>query len=285
MEGPLGAALLCDRHAFELTQFSHVYLQPVALTFERREEGQPLLDRILRSLEGCPQCRRRGGGRAPNRITLTSPGEEGSGVLVRLTCTHADGGPWQCSYDGNVKRKLLLLGDASAEKTDLVRPLVYDAISDACRESVGAKVMTHHETVSLPEDAADFHVVFTVWDIAGHRFTDKRRMRAYFHGARAVMAVCDLSRERTVHELGYWLSVADRVLGKHATIVLARRRETPDALAISEARLREVVQLYRATLVLLPPKDGHPVEHVFHALGEDAIREVFGAGWRTRMYA
>jgi hypothetical protein len=285
MEGLLGASLLCDHHASELTQFSHAYLQPAVLAFERRAEGQPVLDRILRSLEECPKCRRRGGGERPHSVALTSGAEEGSEALVRLTCTRAEGGPWHCGYEGHVKRKLLLLGDASAAKTDVVRPLVYDALSDAWRETVGAKVMTRHETVSLPDDAADFHVVFTVWDIAGHRFADKRRMRAYFHGAKAVLAVCDLTQEKTVQELVYWLAVAERILGNPAMVIVAKGRETPDPLPISEARIFEVARNHRATLVLLPPKDEHLVEHVFHGLGEDAIRQVFGTRWRARMHA
>ena len=285
MEGSAGASLLCDHHAFELTQFSYAYLQPVALAFERRAEGQPVLDRILRSLENCPKCSRRGGGNGPQILALASPGGDGTEVLVRLSCTRVEGGPWQCSYEGHVKRKLLLLGDASTAKTDLVRPLVYDEISDAARETLGAKVMTRHETVNVPEEGVDFHVVFTVWDIAGHRFTDKKRMRAYFRGARCVLAVCDLSREGTVQELGYWLSVAQRILGKPTMVIAARGREAPDPLPISEVRLQELARTHHATVVILPPNDGHLVEHVFESLGEETVRDVFGTKWRARMYA
>lgn len=285
MEGSLGASLLCGYHASELAQFSHAYLQPAVLAFERRSEGQPVLDRILRSLDGCPRCRHRGGGEAPRSVALASGVAEGSEVFVRLGCTHAEGGPWQCSYEGHVKRKLLLLGDASTAKTDLIRPLVYDEISDAARETLGAKVMTRHETVSVPEEGVDFHVVFTVWDIAGHRFTDKKRMRTYFRGAKGVLAVCDLSQEKTVQELGYWLSVAQRILDKPTMVIAARGREAPDLLPISEARLRELARTHHAPVVILPPSDGHLIEHVFESLGEDTVRDVFGTKWRARMYA
>lgn len=282
MEGSFGTPGLCQQHTTELTQFTHTYLQPAALAFERREEAQPVLNRILRSLEACPRCRRRSGGPA-HSLTLTSGGDE-SQVLVRLTCTHSDGGPWRCSYAGNVKRKLLLLGDAATSKADLVRPLTYDEIPDAYRELLGAKVMTRHETVSLPEDNADFHVVFTVWDIAGHRFTNKERLRRYLHGAKAVLAVCDLAHPETVQELEYWLAVAARILGTHATVIVARGREVPDPLPISEARLREVARRHHASVLVLPPKDAHAVEHILESLGEDAIREIFGTRWRARMY-
>ncbi len=282
MEGSFGASQVCMEHAAELTRFTHAYLQPAALALERRDEAQPVLNRILRSLEACPRCRRRG--EAPVDRLMLASGSAETQVLVRLTCTHSDGGPWRCSYEGNVKRKLLLLGDAAASKADLVRPLTFDEIPDAYRDLLGAKVMTRHETVSLPEDNADFHLVFTVWDIMGHRFTNKERLRRYLHGAKAVLAVCDLARPETVQELGYWLSVAARILGAHATVIVARGREVPDPLPISEARLREVAQRHHASVVVLPPKDAHALEHIFQGLGEDAIREIFGTRWRARMY-
>ena len=231
MEGRSGASLACDLHSSDLLHFSLAYLRPAALALERRAEAEPVLDRILRSVDACPECRRRIEGRGPRRLTLSSAGAgEWPEVLVRLTCSRSRDGPWQCSYAGDVKRKVLLLGDVSAAKTDLVRPLVYDEVADAARDILGAKVMARHETVSVPDDVVDFHVVFTVWDIAGHRFTDKKRMRAYFRGAKAVLAVCDLSKERSVQELGYWLSVANRVLGKVTTVIVAKGREAPPML-------------------------------------------------------
>lgn len=285
MEGFFGASAVCEAHAADLAQFSVAYLQPAAFVFVRRAEGAPVLDRILRSIDACPKCRGRAGGDGPQSLVLSSGTEGGPDVLVRLTCTRGEDGAWQCTYDGHVKRKLLLLGDASASKTDLVRPLVHDEVADSARDLLGAKVMTRHQTVTVPDESADLHVVFTVWDIAGHRFSDKRRMRAFFHGARAVLAVCDLAREGTVQELGYWLAVAERVLGKVSMVIVAKGRDAPDPLAIAEARVRDLAREHHAVLVFVPPRDTHAAEHVFEAFGDETIRDVFGTSWGPRMYA
>ncbi len=286
MEGPLVASAVCSVHGAELASFTRAFLQPPELALERRAQGEPVLARILRAVDACPKCRHRLGRAGPERIELSSiAGPELPDVAVRLVCTRAGNGPWRCAYHADVKRKILLLGDASVDKSAMIRPLVYDEIPDVYRDLLGAKVMTRHETVLAPGQGVDFHVVFSVWDIHGHRFYDKRRMREFFRGAKAVLAVCDLAVGRSVEELGYWLTVAERTLGKVSMVVAARERAAPDPLPISEARLREAIGVHRAALVTLPRKDTHNLEHVFHGLGEETVRDVFGTKWRLGSYA
>lgn len=286
MEGHPDLNSLCDVHLRELAAYSSVFLQPPQCALERRGEGEQVLRRILRIIEDCPRCRQRLAGDIPSRFDVAAaPADPWSDVRVRVTCVHEPGGAWTCTYHADVKRKVLLLGDRSARKVELVRGVAYDPLPDGYRDIVGAKILTRHETVTGSDDGVDVHVVFTVWDVVGRRFTSKRPLRAFFRGAKAVLAVCDLAEIRSVEELGYWLSLSERILGGVAPVILVRERSSPDPLPIAEARLAEFAQTFGATVIAIPGDGGHRVEHLFQALGEATARDVWGAKWRSRMFA
>ncbi len=99
-----------------------------------------------------------------------------------------------------------------------------------------------------------------------------------------VLAVCDLSQERSVEELGYWLVVAERILGKPNVVIVAQGRRQPDPLPIAEARLREISAKHRALVIVVPPGDLHRLEHIFRGLSQEAIRTAFPTDSHPRMY-
>ena len=286
MEGSFGGGWTCDLHQAQLTSFAAAYLNPPDLFWARRPGAEPILHAILRATDGCTRCRRKPGDVEDRQVGFTSgmPGEPAGDVVVRLQCTHRSGGPWECTYHADVKRKILLLGDATTRKTEIVRPAVNDMLSDDWRDSLGAKVMTRHETVELEDGSLGFHLVFTLWDIAGRRFGNKEQLAAYLRGGRDILAVCDLAQDRSVEELGYWLSVAERLLGKTNVVILAQGRRQPDPLPIAEARLREMSSKHRALVVAIPPGDSHRLEHIFRGIAEEAVREIFGMTWHPPMY-
>lgn len=286
MEGAFGTDGFCGAHGAELAAFQTAYLPSVRAAFQRRPEAVPVLQEILGAADGCPECRRRTRPGGARRILLpVQSADPLPDAFLQVRCTRSGDGSWICTYEAGIKRKALLLGDASARKTDLVRPAVHDAVSDAARDALGAKVMSRHQTVRVDEEGVDVHVTFSVWDVTGHRIPDKRKLRAYFRGASTVLAVCDLAEDRSVQDLDYWLAVAERILGTPQKMILARVAESSDPLGIAEARLADVAKTHEAVVVRAPPDGGHLMEHVFEGLGAEAIREVFGTHWRPKMYA
>lgn len=286
VEGFFDPSAACSFHFGEMASFSETYLNPPSRSLERRVQAEPVLRRILRSMEDCPPCRRLLGPEALPRIRVSSRRSPGSSpeIAVHVICTRGEQGHWVCEYEADVKRKVLLLGDASAKKNEVVRAAVYDEYDDSWRDSLGAKVMTRHETVIVPEQVVSFHIVFTVWDIAGRRFANKNLLGDYFRGAKAIVAVCDLDENRSMEELGYWLAVARRGLGKHPLVIVARARKQADPLPINEARLKELMETHHAEVLLTPREGSATIEHLFHSLGEDTIRDVFGTRWWVSIY-
>ncbi len=287
MEELLGGEWVCDVHGAQLAAFSADYLGSARDALSRRREGELALRSMLASTDNCPQCRRRKGEGIPRRVTLSSPPSPDlwPGAFLRITCRRGADGFWSCTYEAGVKRKVLLLGDASTHKEELVRPAVFDEVPDAVRDLLGAKVLSRHETVPVPEEGLPFHVTFSVWDITGHRIGEKRRIRSYFRGARNVIAVADLASEKSVEELEYWLAVAERILGTTSSLVVAKESASPDPAGIAEARLADVARRHRAAVLRVPPGDAHRVQHVFGEIGKAVIQEVFGTSWWPRMYA
>lgn len=286
MEGSFGGAWTCEFHDAQLASFATTFLNPPHLFLARRADAEPVLRAILRATDSCPQCRRHASRVEDRQVGLSSvpSGETSPDVFVRVNCTHHPGGRWECSYHADVKRKVLLLGDVSARKTELLRHAVYDGLADVWRDSLGAKVMTRHESMALEDRSVGFHVVFVLYDIAGHRLANKDLLRGYFRGARSILAICDLARDRSVEELGYWLSVAEWILGKRSVVIVARGRTALDPLPISESRLRELAAKHEAVVVTIPPGESHRLEHMFHGLGAEVVHEVFGTERSPPMY-
>src|SRR5207253_4979715 len=93
----------------------------------------------------------------------------------------------------HVKAKVCLVGDVAVGKTSLIRRFVQDEFDDRYITTLGAKVSKREMQFGTP-DRTQIHMDMTVWDIMGEKGFRDLLKEAFFHGAKGVVAVCDLTR-------------------------------------------------------------------------------------------
>jgi len=99
-----------------------------------------------------------------------------------------------------IKTKVCLVGEAAVGKTSLIRRFVQDEFDDRYITTLGAKV-SKREMAFEAKDRTKIHMDMTVWDIMGEKGFRDLLKEAFFHGAKGVVAVCDLTRYSTLKEL------------------------------------------------------------------------------------
>src|SRR5437879_12186691 len=110
-----------------------------------------------------------------------------------------------------IKTKVCLVGEAAVGKTSLIRRFVQDDFEDRYITTLGAKVSKREIVFDMP-DRKKLQMDITIWDIMGEKGFRDLLKEAYFHGAKGVLAVADLTRRPTVREPGGWRQGVSRVV-------------------------------------------------------------------------
>src|SRR5437870_10622438 len=103
-----------------------------------------------------------------------------------------------------IKTKVCLVGEAAVGKTSLIRRFVQDDFDDRYITTLGAKV-SKREVVFSISPRQQIQMDITVWDIMGEKGFRDLLKEAFFHGAKGVLAVADLTRRRTLDDLDDWV--------------------------------------------------------------------------------
>ncbi len=163
-----------------------------------------------------------------------------------------------------IKRKVVLLGDAAVGKTSLVRRFVYDVFEDKYIMTIGTKVSK--KVIEMNWEGLNITLSLMVWDVLGQQgFTQVQETA--FRGADGALLVCDLTRKDTLHSIAhYWLPVLERVAGVPA-ILLANKSDL-DNWAMSEDEIRQFSENIGVPYLLTSAKTGKNVELAFSKLAE-----------------
>src|SRR2546421_11142742 len=100
-----------------------------------------------------------------------------------------------------IKTKVCLVGEAAVGKTSLIRRFVQDDFEDRYITTLGAKVSKREIVFDMP-DRKQIQMDITIWDIMGEKGFRDLLKETFFHGAKGVLAVADLTRDRTSDEQG-----------------------------------------------------------------------------------
>src|SRR5256885_15630055 len=99
-----------------------------------------------------------------------------------------------------MKTKLVLVGEGGVGKTSLVRRFVLNEYQDTYSQTVGTRVSKIELTIPHGPDT-EVQMDMAIFDIMGQKgFRDLVR-ETYYHGAGALIAVCDLTPKDTLAAL------------------------------------------------------------------------------------
>ena len=168
-----------------------------------------------------------------------------------------------------IKTKICLVGEAAVGKTSLIRRFVQDEFDDRYITTLGAKVSKREMTFDLPDKGSKLQMDMTVWDIMGEKGFRDLLKEAFFHGAKGVLAVCDLTRYSTLKELDDWVQGVFNVVGEIPVVYAINKIDLKDEVMIlyGDKEIEQAARAFEAPFFYTSAKTGEQVETVFKCLG------------------
>ncbi|HLA46744.1 MAG TPA: Rab family GTPase [Thermoplasmata archaeon] len=167
-----------------------------------------------------------------------------------------------------MKVKVCLVGEGAVGKTCLIRRFIHDQFDDRYISTLGAKVSKKEVVVQDPKGNGEIAIDMTIWDIMGEKGFRELLKEAYFHGAQGVLAVCDITRKDTLHELHDWIAAVHRVTGAIPVQFLANKSDMKDKATVTEDDMQKVAESHKSLHLFTSAKTGENVEVGFLKLAE-----------------
>ncbi len=169
--------------------------------------------------------------------------------------------------------KAVLVGDKAVGKTSLIRRYVLDQFDDRYLLTLGAKVTKKVEEVDLPKLSLRASLELNVWDIMGQVGFRELAKEAYFHGARGILAVVDVTRKSTLDGIGDWIKAVQDVTGPVPLVLLANKRDLQGPTTATPAQVSDTARGFGCPAFLTSAKTGENVEAAFRRLAEQIVQK------------
>lgn len=164
----------------------------------------------------------------------------------------------------HIKAKICLVGEVAVGKTSLIKRYVLDAFEDRYVATVGTKVTKKSLRVTWRGEPAAMDMM--IWDIMGERGFRALLKEAYFHGAQAILAVCDVTRRDTLYDLNNWVNITKREVGNVPTVFLGNKVDLKDRVVVTKEDLARLGENHLSPYYFTSAKTGENVETAFAAL-------------------
>src|SRR3989337_2758568 len=145
-----------------------------------------------------------------------------------------------------MKVKVCLVGEGAVGKTCLIRRFIHDQFDDRYISTLGAKVSKKEAVVRDPRGIGEIAIDMTIWDIMGEKGFRELLKEAYFHGAQGILAVCDITRKDSLHELNDWIAAVNRVTGNIPVHFLANKADLKDQAKVNETDVKQVAEAHKS---------------------------------------
>ncbi len=164
-----------------------------------------------------------------------------------------------------VKAKICLVGDEAVGKTSLIQRFVHGIFDQTYIRTLGA--VPAKKTVDLADVGGQaVRVDFTILDIMGKLTFLRLFQEAYFHGARGILAVADITRKSTLVNLDEWIASVRSVSGALPTVIVINKTDLATAAEYGTAEIEEVAKASGSAYYLTSAKTGDNVEKAFGRL-------------------
>ncbi|MFQ5884348.1 MAG: Rab family GTPase [Thermoplasmata archaeon] len=174
---------------------------------------------------------------------------------------------------GPVKMKVCFVGDFAVGKTSVAERFVHNRFRSAYVPTIGTQILKKEFVVGNPAGKGSLQIDMVIWDIMGQKGFRELLNEAYFHGARGILAVCDITRGETLENLPYWIDCVLKVTGKIPIEIIGNKWDLRHQREMEDVDLSELGNRYDSGCHLTSAKTGRNVEEVFFRLAENHIIE------------
>ena len=173
-----------------------------------------------------------------------------------------------------MKTKICLVGEAAVGKTSLIRRYVLDMFEDLYIATLGAKVTKKGLLLPKFDGGNDIKVNLMIWDIMGEKGFRELLKEAYFHGARGILAVCDVTRKDTLLELKNWIDSVTKVTGEVPIRFVANKIDLKDEAQFGEDDVRELSEEIGSSYLMTSAMTGDGVEQIFEEIARLIVKNI-----------
>lgn len=172
-----------------------------------------------------------------------------------------------------VIKKVCLLGDASSQKSALIRPLVYHAMADNYITTIGTKVTAKSVEYNLPFGGGTLHIrlTFLIWDILG-QMQYSRLHPVYYQGAEGGIIACSSDSPETIASVRTWAETFRDVVGDVPLVILLNDPNGGGPAKLDRAPLGALARDLHAALAVTGVETPERTEKAIVDLGEAMLR-------------
>ncbi len=168
------------------------------------------------------------------------------------------------------KFKICLVGEEAVGKTSLIHRFVSGAFDESYIRTLGAVVSK--KTVKLGSmEGKPVVVDMVILDIMGKRTFLQLFKEAYFHGAKGILAVFDVTRKASLRDLTKWVDGVRDSVGPVPVYTLGNKSDLSERREVTEQEASEVLSPYETPILYTSAKTGENVEQAFQSLAKTIV--------------
>lgn len=168
------------------------------------------------------------------------------------------------------KFKICLVGEESVGKTSLIHRFVSGAFDESYIRTLGAVVSK--KTVALGSmHGRPVQVDMMILDIMGKRTFLQLFKEAYFHGAKGVLAVFDMTRVQSLRDLTKWIDGVRDSVGPIPVYALGNKMDLTHRREVNPEDAASVLRSYECPVLYTSAKTGENVEQAFQGLAKTIV--------------
>ncbi len=168
------------------------------------------------------------------------------------------------------KFKICLVGEEGVGKTSLIHRFVSGAFDESYIRTLGAVVSK--KTVALGSmGGRPVQVDMMILDIMGKRTFLQLFKEAYFHGAKGVLAVFDMTRAASLRDLTKWIDGVRDSVGPIPVYALGNKTDLAHRREATPEEASSILRSYECPILYTSAKTGDNVEQAFQGLAKTIV--------------
>jgi len=168
------------------------------------------------------------------------------------------------------KFKICLVGEEGVGKTSLIHRFVSGAFDETYIRTLGAVVSK--KTVALGSmQGRPVQVDMMILDIMGKRTFLQLFKEAYFHGAKGVLAVFDMTRQASLRDMSKWIDGVRDSVGPIPVYALGNKTDLTARREVNPEDAANILRSYECPVLYTSAKTGDNVEQAFQGLAKTIV--------------
>lgn len=168
------------------------------------------------------------------------------------------------------KFKICLVGEEGVGKTSLIHRFVSGAFDESYIRTLGAVVSK--KSVSLGTlDGRPVNVDMMILDIMGKRTFLQLFKEAYFHGAKGILAVFDVTKNASLRDLTKWIDGVRESVGPIPVYALGNKVDLTERRETEDQEASDLLGSYECPILYTSAKTGVNVEQAFQSLAKTIV--------------